>query len=300
MIGVLVMAHGTPAGPDEIEAFYTRIRRGRPPTPEQLSDLVSRYEAIGGTSPLTARTYSQVAELAALLERDAPGTYRVRFGAKHVHPSIEYAANELAEDGTAPVVGLVLTPHQSAVGSDEYHARARSAFGDAVTYRPADPWYASPGFVALQSTRVSAAIAALHPPLGQRVHVAFTAHSVPERTVADGDPYPTQVAASASLIAAAADVEDFSVAWQSAGRTPEPWIGPALADTLRELGASGAWGVVVCPVGFVADHLEVLYDLDIEARAVAESAGVRFARTTSLNSDPGFIRVLADSVKGAA
>jgi ferrochelatase len=130
--------------------------------------------------------------------------------------------------------------------------------------------------------------------------VLFTAHSVPERTLVDGDPYPSQVASSATLIAAAAGVTEFSVAWQSAGRTPEPWIGPALDDTLRDLGTAGVSAVVVCPVGFVADHLEILYDLDIEARAVAGSSGLRFARTASLNDDPAFIEVLAHAVRAAS
>jgi ferrochelatase len=305
-VGVLVMAHGTPATPEEIELFYTRIRRGRPPAPEQLADLRRRYDAIGGASPLAARTAAQVTGLAALLEEAEPGRYLVRFGAKHTEPSIEDAAVALATSGVGRVVGLVLTPHWSTMGSGEYLGRAAAAIARA----PAGPelvaveqWYDAPGFTELLAGRLRRTLGTL-PAAVSRPVVLFTAHSLPQRVVTGGDPYPDQLAASAAAVAGAAGLAataiGWRVAWQSAGRTPEPWIGPDVLDVLRGLPGEGADAAVVCPVGFVADHLEVLYDLDVEARLVAERAGLVFARTSSLDDDPGFLAVLAGVVRSAA
>lgn len=301
--GVLVMAHGTPGAPEEIEPFYTRIRRGHPPSPEQLADLVRRYDAIGGTSPLATRTAAQVAGIAAALDARAPGRYVVRYGAKHTDPSIEAAARALARDEVDRVVGLVLTPHSASMGSAEYLARAAAALGEvagAPPFAPVAEWWDAPGFAALVADRVDAALRRLPAPLVRRV-VLFTAHSLPRRVIAEGDTYPDQVAASARAAAEAGGLEaagvDWEVAWQSAGRTPDPWIGPDLLEVLRRIGAEcPSGGVVVCPIGFVADHLEVLYDVDIEARAVAESAGLAFGRTESLDDDPRFCALLADVV----
>jgi protoporphyrin/coproporphyrin ferrochelatase len=294
-VGVLVMAHGTPATAEGIEPFYTRIRRGRPPTPEQLADLRRRYQAIGGTSPLAARTAAQVAGLAARLERAEPGRYTVGFGAKHTVPSIEEAAAALVKAGAEPVVGLVLTPHASASGSGEYLGRAAAAAGPAFV--GVARWYDAPGFADLLAQRVRGALADL--PAGvARPIVLFTAHSVPRRVAGS---YPDELAESAAAVAAAAGLgPDWRVAWQSAGRTPEPWVGPDVLDVLRSLPGQGFDAALVCPIGFVADHLEVLYDLDVEARQVAEGAGLAFARTASLNDDPAFLDVLAGVVHSAA
>src|SRR6185437_11148132 len=319
--GVLVMAHGTPATPEEIEPFYTRIRRGRPPTPEQLADLRRRYDAIGGTSPLAARTAAQVAGLAARLDAARPGEFVVRYGAKHTAPFIEDTAAELAADGVDRVVGLVLTPHRSSMGSGEYLDRAAAALeqvAPGLPFIPVRQWYDAAGFAELMAGRVLAALSSLPSPPddragggragGDRV-VVFTAHSLPERVVAAGDPYPDQLADSARAVAEAAGLHDagprgggvrWRVAWQSAGRTPDPWLGPDVLDVIRALPAEGAVAVVVCPVGFVADHLEVLFDLDVEARAAADAVGVAFARTASLNDDAGFLDLLADVVTRAA
>lgn len=305
-VGVLVMAHGTPGTPEEIEAFYTRIRRGRPPSPEQLADLTRRYLAIGGTSPLAARTADQVAGLAAVLERRHPGRYLVAYGAKHTEPSIEAAAAELAGQGVPTVVGLVLAPHRASMGSEEYLARAATALAahaEAPAFVPVRQWYDAPGFAELVAGRVGEALAGLSAVAGRRV-VLFTAHSLPERVVAAGDPYPDQLTASAAAVARAAGLDAAGVAWrtgwQSAGRTPEPWLGPDLLEVLRSLPAEGFGAVVVCPIGFVADHLEVLYDVELEARGVAEGVGLVFARTSTLNDEPAFLELLAGVVEQAA
>jgi ferrochelatase len=294
--GVLIMAHGTPGRPEELAAFYTRIRRGRPPDAGQLAELEGRYRAIGGVSPLAERTHAQVAAVHAELERRAPGQYVVAFGAKHTDPLIEKAAAELAAGGHARVVGLVLTPHTSSMGSQEYLDRAADELGT-TPFVPIGAWYAHPVLVDLLASRVTTALGEVH---GRR-RVIFTAHSLPERIRASGDTYPEQVAESAALVARRAGLDEWEVAWQSAGRTPDPWLGPDVRDVVRRL-ASGADAdaVVVCPVGFVADHLEVLYDLDVEVARVAAEVGVEYVRTASLNDDPTFIEVLADLIAGAS
>ena len=307
-VGVLVMAHGTPATPEGIEPFYTTIRRGRPPTPELLEELVGRYRAIGGTSPLTQRTAAQVDGLASALEDVAPEQFVVRYGAKYVHPSIEEGVAALADAGAGRLIGIVLTPHQSSLGSGEYFRRAEEAAAASdpplgLTTVPS--WHRADGFARLLADRTAACLAALTPAERREVAVFFTAHSLPLRVVAEGDPYPDQVAESAADIAALLDLDAepglrWGVAWQSAGRTADPWIGPDLLEEIRRVAADGATAVVVCPVGFVSDHLEVLYDLDIEALQVATSVGVHFARTPSLDDDPRFLGVLADVVRGAA
>jgi ferrochelatase len=297
IVGVLVMAHGTPSSPAGIGSFYTRIRRGRPPDAAQLAELEARYRAIGGVSPLAERTATQVDALRRALEARAPGRFTVAFGAKHTEPLIEEAAVSLAAEGPGCVIGLVLTPQGSSMGSQEYLDRAAAAlepFGTRLV--PVAPWYGEPALVDLLAARVREACAGVP----GRAMVLFTAHSLPARVREAGDPYPDQVAESARLVAAAAGLDRWGVAWQSAGRTPEPWLGPDVRDEVRRLAAaSGTDAVVVCPVGFVADHLEVLYDLDVELAAVASEVGMAYTRTRSLNDDPAFIAVLADVVLAA-
>jgi ferrochelatase len=293
--GVLIMAHGTPASRDEIAAFYTRIRRGRPPDATQLAELEERYRAIGGVSPLAERTRDQVAAVRAALERRAPGRYAVAFGAKHADPLIEKAAAELAA-GHTEVVGLVLTPHTSSMGSQEYLDRAAKELA-ATPFVAIGAWYAQTGFIDLVASRVTAA---LDNARGKR-HVIFTAHSLPERIRETGDTYPEQLAESAELVARKAGLDEWDVAWQSAGRTPEPWLGPDVRDVVRRLVAGGGTdAVVVCPIGFVADHLEVLYDLDVEVAHLAAESGIGYVRTASLNDDPAFIEVLVDLITAAS
>jgi ferrochelatase len=307
LTGVLVMAHGTPGTPEEIEPFYTSIRRGRHPTPELLADLVKRYDSLGGISPLAHRTQRQVDGLAAALEAMAPGEYVVGYGAKHTAPRIEDGIEALAAAHVEQIIGVVLTPHQSTLGSGEYLRRAGEAA--AATTPPSrfvsiPSWHRAPGLADLLASRTSAVLAALTPSQRQKTSVFFTAHSLPTRVIAEGDPYPDQVHESATDIACLLGLDviddlDWGVAWQSAGRTADPWIGPDLLAEIRRVAADGTTSVVVCPVGFVSDHLEVLFDLDIEAAGVARSLGVTFARTPSLNDDSGFLDILANVIRAA-
>jgi ferrochelatase len=298
-LGVVVMAYGTPASPADVEAYYTHIRRGRPPTPEQLADLTRRYEAIGGTSPLAERTEAQRAALAAALEERAPGRATVVLGQKHAAPFIEDAAGSLVDGGADAVVGLVLAPHYSRSSVGEYHARLAAAVDGRVPVGRVDSWHLEPAYVDFLARAVEAGLASLP----DRTTVLFTAHSLPERALVD-DPYPDQLHASAEAVAGQLGLHPprrWSIAWQSAGRTPDPWRGPDILDVLRDLAATDrADGALVCPQGFVSDHLEVVYDLDIEAAAVANELGLAFARTRVLNDDPTVLGALADRVLAAA
>jgi ferrochelatase len=288
-LGVLVMAYGTPSTPQDIEPYYTHIRRGSPPTPDQLADLAARYDALGGVSPLAERTEAQRAGIAAAL----PEQTAVRLGQKHAAPFVEDGLADLAADGADVVVGLVLAPHYSAASIGEYHERAATAAGAAgVDYRPIDDWSDLEPWLDFQATAVTEQLEGLPPD----TRVLFTAHSLPER-VLEGDRYPERLARSASAIAERAGLRRWDLAWQSAGRTPEPWRGPDILDVLDALPPGG---VLVCPQGFTSDHLEVLYDLDIEARTRAEGRGLTFARTRSVNDDPAVMAGLARRVRDRA
>ena len=302
-VGVLLMAYGTPATPDDIEAYYTHVRRGRPPTPELLADLRRRYDAIGGTSPLLERTRAQAAGLAGALGSG----YTVELGMKHAPPFVEDGVAALARAAVSRVVGVVLAPHYSRLSVGEYAERAQAAADEhGLDLEMIRSWHVTPEYVDLLATYVSDALIDVSAAATGRtvergpVDIVFTAHSLPSRILSEGDPYPQQLRETAEAVAARVPVEQWSVGWQSAGRTAEPWIGPDVLDVLRDRAGDGFAGVVVCPAGFVSDHLEVLYDLDVEARALAGELGLAFARTRMPNDDPRFCSMLADVVRARA
>ena len=260
---------------------------------------MGRYEAIGGVSPLARLTEAQRAAVERELERLAPGRYRVVLGQKHAAPFIEDAVEELAEAGVRRTVGLVLAPHFSAFSVGQYQQRAAEAgAAHGIEHVGIERWHLLPEYL---DFLVDAVADARHG-LPERHKVLFTAHSLPERVLAD-DPYPDELRASAAEVAARVGLDrwaGWSLAWQSAGRTPEPWRGPDVLEVIRELADTGrADGVLVCAQGFVADHLEVLYDLDIEAAGVAADVGLTFARTRSLNDEPTVMAALARLVHDA-
>jgi ferrochelatase len=301
-IGVLAMAYGTPRTPDEILPYYTDIRRGRPPTDEQLADLTRRYEAIGGLSPLARLTEAQQAALQAALDTIAPGRYDVVLGLKHADPKIEATVDALARRGIAQVAGVVLAPHYSAYSVGQYLGRMSAAaepHGIATT--GVESWAVEPAFVDFLVSDLRTRLAAM--PVHTRV--VFTAHSLPSRIIESGDPYPDQLRATAAAVAdrlGLAEGTGWQIGWQSAGRTPEPWLGPDILEVIESLaaGPDAVEGVVVSAVGFVADHLEVLYDLDIEARHRAEAHGLAFDRTACVNDDQAVIGALARRVHAEA
>jgi ferrochelatase len=298
--GVLVMAYGTPTTPADVEAYYTRIRHGRPPTTELLKELSDRYHDIGGTSPLAQRTAAQVAAIAAVLETRAPGAFDVRFGSKYEPPMIEDVAPGFARDGVTKVIGLVLAPHSSSMSTDQYMARARESLGSDVTFTEIGAWWDQPGFLELIAQRVLDALTHVRAERLATTEVIFSAHSLPQKIVAQGDNYPEQLRESAEGAARVANITNWDVAWQSAGRTADPWIGPDILQVLRAKREAGLTDIVSCPIGFVSDHLEVLYDIDIQAQQLAAELGLHLVRTESLNDDPAFIAVLANIVMARA
>lgn len=295
-VGVLVMAYGTPTTPRDVEAYYTRIRHGRAPAPEQLADLQRRYHAIGGTSPLAQRSADQVAGVAGVLDARVPGGFELRFGSKYEPPLLETTAETFRSDGFDTVIGLVLAPHSSSMSTDQYMSRAKEALGVNVNYLEIGAWWAFPGFLEIIAARVNNALATIPSERTATTEVIFSAHSLPEKILLTGDTYPEQLRESAEGAASIAGVERWDIAWQSAGRTPDPWIGPDILQVLRDKRALGVTDIVSCPIGFVSDHLEVLFDIDIEAQGVAAELGLQLIRTASLNDDPAFMSFLADVV----
>ena len=300
--GVLLMAYGSPERPEEIPAYYTHIRGGRPPSPELLEELRRRYEAIGGRSPLGEITARQAAALERRLNAGG-SSWRVYVGMRHWRPWIADAVRQMAGDGVQEAVGLALAPQASRMSSGAYVEAARQAL-EALepARRPAvrfvESWASHP----LLADALARRLLAVLERAGGEPAVLFTAHSLPERILTWGDPYPREVEATAGAVAERVGLPPgrWRIAYQSQGRTPEPWLGPSLDEALQRLADAGVRHVVVCPVGFVADHLEVLYDLDIEAAALARRLGLRLERTPSLNDAPDFIEALADIVTAAA
>lgn len=296
MTGVLIMAYGTPASSDDIAEYYTHIRRGRSPSTEQLADLVRRYTAIGGVSPMRERTEEQLHAIADHLADAADGEgFRVTLGQKHAAPFIEDGVERLASQGVATIVGLVLAPHYSAASVGQYHERAHTAtarISPDIVYRPIDDWSTMPEFIDFTADAVTRSLGAMP----ERTTICFTAHSLPRRVLVD-DPYEERLTVSATAIAEAAGITGrhrVITGWQSAGRTPEPWAGPDILQIIDDVASDpGCDGLLVVPQGFTSDHLELLYDLDIEARAAAEEAGLVLARTGTINADPTVMAALA-------
>ena len=290
------MAYGTPGSPAEIEAYYTGIRRGNPPTPEALANLTQRYEAIGGVSPLMRRTESQASAIQRALDQTHSGRFQVAIGLKHATPTIEHTATTLVADGCTEVVGLVLAPHFSASSVGQYLQRAGDTLADLeARFVGIESWAREPALIEFLADEVRVRLDAMDARADPgRIRVLFTAHSLPQRVVDAGDPYEDELRATAEAVANRVGLSNWAIAWQSAGRTPEPWIGPDILTTLDEIARDDlADAVIVCPCGFVADHLEVLYDLDIEAATRANSNNLGFDRTRSVNDDPAVMSALA-------
>ena len=298
---VVLMAYGTPRSKEEILPYYTDIRRGRPPTDEQLHDLTNRYEAIGGLSPLKQLTEDQRDALQDELNSISPHQFQVFLGLKHASPFIEETVAEVVELGYKKIVGLVLAPHYSSYSIGQYMDRVRAVAEPAgITVSGIDSWAREEAFINFLANDMREKLASLP----ERTKVLFTAHSLPQRIIDGGDPYPEELRATAELVAEKVGLtrwSDWSIAWQSAGRTPEPWIGPDILEVIDSFAAQSASdepidGVLVSACGFVADHLEVLFDLDIEASKHAESHGIAFARTACVNANPSVMAALARSV----
>jgi ferrochelatase len=284
---VLLMAHGTPSTLDEMPEYLRLVRGGRPPSPELVEEMRHNYAAIGGRSPLTDITVAQ----AEALGRRLDGVARVAVGMRSWRPFIKDAIAALAAEGISRVVGVPMAPQYSSVSVQKYIDAAVAALLPGMRFDPVGSFYAHPLLLEAFAERLRAA----GPEPGELV--VFSAHSVPTRVVDAGDRYCAEVAATARGVAAKAGVVEYELAYQSAGRTPEPWVGPALTDVVRDRTAAGARRVLVVPIGFVCDHTEVLFDLDVQAAALAREHGASLRRTESLNTSPTFIAMLEDVVR---
>ena len=271
------MAYGSPARPEDIPAYFEDIRGGRPVRADAVAELAERYRRIGGSSPLNEITERQRTGLEN--ELGAP----VYVGMKHWTPRISEAADQAIQAGAQRIVGLVLAPHYSAISIGGYRDRLSEAVGDRADLVMIESWHDHRPFIDLVADRLR----------GTDAHVVFTAHSLPERILAEGDPYKDQLLETSRLVAERAGVATWSFAFQSESPTGEPWLGPDILDELDRLYAQGVRNVLVAPVGFVSDHLEILWDIDVEAREKAAELGLELDRIESLNDAPEFARALA-------
>src|SRR5215467_5042085 len=282
---VVLMAYGSPERLEDVPAYYADIRGGRPIAPEHLADLIDRYARLGieDSSPLNAITEETRATLEA--ELGLP----VFTGMKHWTPRIADAAEAAVSSGAEQIVGLVLAPHYSALSIAGYREQLESALAGRAELRFVESWYDEPGFVELLADRVR----------GADAHVVFTAHSLPARILDAGDPYRDQLLETSRLVADAAGLAAWSFSFQSESPTGEPWLGPDILDHLEALRRQGVERVLVCPVGFVSDHLEIRWDLDVEAREKAAELGMQLERIEMPNADPELIGTLALIVRRA-
>jgi len=280
------MAYGSPEQVADVPAYYSDIRGGRPIAQELLDDLVARYRSLGieDSNPLNAITE---ATRAALQEELGLPVYT---GMKHWTPRIADAADAALAAGAERLVGLVLAPHYSSLSIAGYRKLLKDAVGDRADIVFVDSWHDDQGFISFLADRIR----------DTEAHVVFTAHSLPARILDEGDPYKDQLLETARLVADTAGVEDWSFSFQSESPTGEPWLGPDILDHLEALSARGIEEVLICPVGFVSDHLEIRWDLDTEAQAKARELGLQLERIEMPNDDPRFVRALADIVRGAA
>lgn len=293
----LIMAYGTPSSLDKVEAYYTDIRGGRTPSAELLSELTQRYRAIGGHSPLLEITRAQAAGIQERVEG-----LSCYVGQKHAAPFIPDAIRQMQEDEVEEAVGLVLAPHFSSLSVGDYEHRARAAASEAGwvgEFKMINSWHLEPDFIELLAHHVVAALDRLSDAAREDAIVIFTAHSLPKSILEAGDPYADQLQETADAVASRAGLERWQIGWQSAGRTSVEWIGPDLLEILVEMSSKNVPAVVVCPCGFVSDHLEVLYDIDVEAKALAVELEMDLERTASPNSDPAFLDMLAGMVSRA-
>ena len=278
---VILMAYGSPETADDIRPYLEDIREGRPVSDHAVEELTERYRRIGGRSPLDEITERQ--RVALELELGIP----VHVGMKHWQPRIADAVEAAVGGGATEIVGVVLAPHYSALSIAGYRERLESALDGRAELRFVESWHDHEPFIAVLADRVR----------GTDAHVVFTAHSLPERILATGDPYRDELLQTSRLIAERAGLERWSFAFQSASATGEPWLGPDILDELDALHERGVRKVLVAPIGFVSDHLEILWDLDVEARERAAELGLELDRIESLNDDPQFIRALTALVR---
>jgi ferrochelatase len=287
MRAVLLLAHGTPESLDDMPEYLRRVRGGRPPSAELIEEMRGHYAAIGGRSPLTDITLAQASALASALSG-----MPVYVGMRNWRPYIADVLAEAAAAGVSEIVAVPMAPQYSTLSVAKYDEAVRAARPPAISVRFVRSWHDHPRLLEAFGEKLGESLRS-----GPWDRVLFTAHSLPLRVVAEGDPYPDEVGATARGVARLAGVTEYAIAYQSAGRTPEPWLGPSVEEALGTAAAEGARRVLIVPIGFVCDHTEILFDIDVQAAQVARGLGIEMARTESLNTSPTFIRALADLVR---
>jgi ferrochelatase len=298
-IGVLIMTYGGPASLDEVPGYLADIRSGRTTPRRVVEEICNNYRQIGGKSPLLEITSRQVAAIQAHFD---PAQVRLYLGMRHWSPWIEDTVRQMLADGIQRAIGLVIAPHFSQMTTPRYWAKidlGLEMVRGEMELKYIQSYHDAPGFIQALAGRVQIGLERW--PVEERpgVHVVFSAHSLPERTTRSGDPYVEQLHITARLVAEQAGLDEARWSWsyQSAGRSPEPWLGPQLPEHLKSLAEGGIRDVVSLPVGFVSDHVEILYDIDILAQETAKGLGMRLERPPSLNDDPLFIETLAGLIR---
>ena len=295
-LAVLVMAYGGPGNIAEVEPYLNDVRGGRPTKPQLLEEIRTRYARIGGRSPILELTRAQAAGIGRALGSD----FRVYVGMRHWHPYIKDAVAELRQAGHRRLIGVVMAPHYSGMSVGAYEKKLLEAtqVEPAVETALVRSWWDTPAFLDAVANRVMQALQRFARP--RDAQVVFTAHSLPERIRENGDPYPDELRASAAAVAQRLRRSDWVVAYQSAGATGDKWLGPDVGEVMTDLAHRGKNAILLVPIGFVCDHVEILYDIDVESQALAKRLGVQLERTASLNDDPGLVAAVADVVRRAA
>ncbi len=293
---VLMMAYGSPNSLDEVGEYLRQVRGGRLPTPEEVERLRERYCRVGGQTPLLKITLAQAKALEERLQSGGLDS-KVYVGMKHWHPFIEGVAEKIVSDGAPGIIGLALAPHYSKLSIGGYADAVRRGLartGRPVSFTMVESWHDQQSLISALSRRVRDGLQTFDEP--SKAVVLFTAHSLPKKFVQDDDPYWRQLQETSQLVANKSGIRSWDFAFQSAGRPIESWMGPSIKEKITGLSGKGFSELLVCPVGFVSDHLEILYDLDIEAKGYASSLGTRLERTVSLNDDPEFISAIASKL----
>jgi len=296
-ISVLLMAYGGPDKLEDIPAYLLDVREGRPTSQELIEEISENYHKIGGKSPILELTRQQAAALERELSQTAPPAtrYQIYIGMRHWTPWIKDTVRQMVNDGVEEAIALVLAPHYSSMSIAKYFKRLDEALAEVekpFRYERIESYHDHPLLIEALSKRVKAG-------LSPDVHVIFSAHSLPVRIIKEGDPYESQLHETAALVAAQVGLaaDQWSFCYQSAGRSPEPWLGPQLDEHIEALAAQGKNNLFSVVIGFVCDHVEVLYDIDIRAQEVAQRCGVTLNRAPSLNDDPLFIATLVDLIR---
>ena len=297
---VLMMAYGTPSSVDRMQCYLSDIRGGRPMSEEFIEEFRHRYELIGG-SPLTRLTYDQAKKTSEALQRRG-FDWPVYVGMRHWSPWIKDAIGQMYLHGIEEAVGLVMAPHYSAMSIGKYWAKieeAQKMHGTHIKFSYVNSWYEQPNFLQAVEHHVRAGFEKFAPEVRDQVKLIFSAHSLPARLIKMGDPYDDQLKTNAKIVAERLGNVDWMFSYQSAAHTGEPWLGPQIEEVIPDLAKEGYKHVLVAPLGFVCDHVEVLYDIDIEAKQIAQEHGVQLERIEMMNSDPVFIEAIADAVLAA-